>query len=187
MRATDRAEPSLRATVHLIEGVSRFCGAVAAALVFVLMALMVYEVVVRYALSAPTIWGYEVSTSIMGASFLLAIAYALSTDSHVRIDFLHDWLGPRARYGFDLIGYAFVLPLLIWLTFGLWDYFYGAFHSWERSGQSAWNPIIWPFRLILFVGVLAWTLQVAAEVVKAAYALLGRPLQPQPAPRPPTE
>ena len=36
-----------------------------------------------------------------------------ATDSHVRINFLHNWLGERARHGFDLLGYAIVLPLLV--------------------------------------------------------------------------
>jgi TRAP-type mannitol/chloroaromatic compound transport system permease small subunit len=61
-----------------------------------------------------------------------------------------------------------VLPLLVWLTWGLWDYWYGAFKTAEKSGQSAWNPPVWPFRLVLFLGILAWTLQTIAEVVKSA-------------------
>jgi hypothetical protein len=86
----------------------------------------------------------------------------------VRINFLHDWLGERARHGFDLLGYAIVLPLLVWLTWGLWDYWYGAFKTAEKSGQSAWYPPVWSFRLVLFLGILAWTLQTIAEVVKSA-------------------
>jgi TRAP-type mannitol/chloroaromatic compound transport system permease small subunit len=157
----------LRTLIRSIEALSRGFGAVAAGLVLLLIVLMIYEVVVRYVLSAPTLWGYEVTTWVMGASFVLAIAYALATDSHVRINFLHDWLGQRARHACDLAGYAIVLPLLVWLTYGLWDYWYGAFRTAERSGQSAWNPVVWPFRLILFLGVLACTLQTVAEVVKS--------------------
>jgi TRAP-type mannitol/chloroaromatic compound transport system permease small subunit len=166
----------VRVLVRTIESISRLSGRVAALLVLLLIILMIYEVVVRYVLNAPTTWGYEVSTWVMGGSFVLAIAYALATDSHVRIDFLHDWLGDRARHVFDLLGYAIVLPLLGWLTWGLWEYFYAPLLSGERTGQSAWNPVVWPFRLVLFVGVAVWTLQVIAEVVKAAFALAGRPL-----------
>jgi TRAP-type mannitol/chloroaromatic compound transport system permease small subunit len=170
----------VRALVRSIETISRLGGYAAAALVLTLIILMVYEVVVRYAFSAPTVWGYELSTWAMGASFVLAIAYALMTDSHVRVDFLHDLLGPGARHVFDLLGYIlFVLPLLLWLSWGMWGYFYGALATAERSGQSAWNPVIWPFRLVLLVGVVIFTLQVIAEVVKSAYALAGRPLSRQ--------
>jgi TRAP-type mannitol/chloroaromatic compound transport system permease small subunit len=171
----------VRTLVRFIETISRLGGYAAAALVLTLVFLMVYEVVVRYVFSAPTVWGYELSTWVMGASFVLAIAYALMTNSHVRVDFLHDLLGPRARHAFDLLGYVlFVLPLLLWLSGGMWGYFYGALATAERSGQSAWNPVIWPFRLVLFLGVVALALQVVAEVVKSAFALAGRPLAPQP-------
>ena len=170
----------MRALVRSIEAISRLGGYAAAALVLTLVLLMVYEVVVRYVFSAPTIWGYELSTWVMGASFVLAIAYALMTDSHVRVDFLHDLLGRKARHAFDLLGYVlFVLPLLLGLSGGMWSYFYGALTTAERSGQSAWNPVIWPFRLVLFLGVVALTLQVVAEIVKSAFALAGRPLAPQ--------
>lgn len=176
----------MRAVVRSIEAISRASGYAAAALVLLLIALMVYEVVVRYVFNAPTTWGYEVSTWVMGGSFVLAIAYALATDSHVRIDVLHDWLGRRARHAFDLLGYAVVLPLLVWLASGMWEYFWAPFLSGERTGQSAWNPRVWPFRLVLFLGVAVWTLQVVAEVVKAAFALAGRPLDAAaPAPSPP--
>src|SRR5918992_2237800 len=169
----------VRALVRFIETISRLGGYAAAALVLMLVLLMVHEVVVRYVFSAPTVWGYELSTWVMGASFVLAIAYALMTDSHVRVDFLHDLLGARARHAFDLLGYVlFVLPMLLWLSGGMWGYFYGALTTAERSGQSAWNPVIWPFRLVLFLGVVALTLQVVAEIVKSAFALAGRPLTP---------
>jgi TRAP-type mannitol/chloroaromatic compound transport system permease small subunit len=173
----------LRSLIRSVETLSRIFGYGAAGLVFLLIVLMIYEIIVRYVFSTPTIWGYEVTTWVMGGSFVLAIAYALLTDSHVRIDFLHDWLGERARHGFDLLGYAIVLPLLVWFTWGLWDYWYGAFKTAERSGQSAWNPLVWPFRLVLFLGVLAWTLQTIVEIFKSALWFLG--WRPEPGPEPP--
>jgi TRAP-type mannitol/chloroaromatic compound transport system permease small subunit len=170
----------VRLLVRSIETISRFGGYTAAALVLTLVILMVYEVVVRYVFAAPTVWGYELSTWVMGASFVLAIAYALMTDSHVRVDFVHDLLGPRSRHAFDVLGYIlFVLPLLLWLSWGMWGYFYAALTTAERSGQSAWNPVIWPFRLVLFLGVVTLTLQVIAEVVKSMSALAGAPLEPE--------
>jgi TRAP-type mannitol/chloroaromatic compound transport system permease small subunit len=177
----------VRTIIRSIQAVSRIFGYAAAGLVLLLIVLMIYEVIVRYLFSAPTVWGYEITTWVMGATFVLAIAYALLTDSHVRIDFLHDWLGERARHGFDLLGYAIVLPLLVWLTWGLWDYWYGAFKTAEKSGQSAWNPLVWPFRLVLFLGVLAWTLQTTAEVVKSALWFVGWRLEAETEPPVPVE
>ena len=80
----------MRALVRTIDGISRLFGAVAAALVIVLVTLMLYDVVLRYLFNAPTIWGNDLNTWLMGASFVLSIAYAMATDSHVRVDLLAD-------------------------------------------------------------------------------------------------
>ena len=166
----------LRAFVRGIEIVSRLGGYLAALLVLLLIALMIYEVIVRYVFGAPTIWSYEVSTWVMGGSFVLAIAYALSSGSHVRIDVLQPLLPAKAQPAIDLLGYAILLPLLLWLCWEMWDYIATPLRTGERSGQSAWNPVIWPFRLVLFAGVVLWVLQTSAEIVKCAFTLANKPL-----------
>ena len=161
----------------MADGVSRLFGAIAAALVIVLVVLMLYDVVLRYIFNAPTIWGNDLNTWLMGASFVLSIAYAMSTDSHVRVDLLYDErTRPRIRY-FDLIGLAFIiLPTVAYLTVGLYDHFMTAYQSGERSGSGGWNPIVWPFKFILLVGFAIFTLQIVAEIIKRVASLMSRPL-----------
>jgi TRAP-type mannitol/chloroaromatic compound transport system permease small subunit len=147
----------MRAMVRAIDGLSRLFGAVAALLVIALVVLMLYDVLLRYAFNAPTTWGNDMNTWLMGASFILSIAYAMSTDSHVRVDLLYDESSrPRIRY-FDLIGLTFViLPTVAWITWGLWDHFQEAYRTGERSGSGGFNPIVWPFigLQLLVVGLL---------------------------------
>jgi TRAP-type mannitol/chloroaromatic compound transport system permease small subunit len=167
----------MRALVRTMDSVSRFFGAVGAVLVIVLVTLMLYDVVMRYVFNAPTIWGNDVNTWLMGASFVLSIAYAMSTDSHVRVDLLYtDHNRSRMRL-VDLIGLTLiVLPTLAWVTWGLAGHFLEAYRIGERTGSGGWNPIVWPFKLIIFVGFALFTLQTVAEILKRAAALLGRPL-----------
>jgi TRAP-type mannitol/chloroaromatic compound transport system permease small subunit len=167
----------MRALVRAVDGVSRFFGAIAAALVIVLVTLMLYDVVLRYLFNAPTIWGNDLNTWLMGASFVLSIAYAMSTDSHVRVDLLYDQrTRPRIRY-FDLAGLALIiLPTVTWVTLGLFDHFMAAYQSGERSGSGGWNPIVWPFKLILLAGFAIFTLQIVAEIIKRLASLMGKSL-----------
>ena len=168
----------MRGLVRAVDGISRFFGAIAAALVIVLVVLMLYDVVLRYLFNAPTIWGNDLNTWLMGASFVLSIAYAMSTDSHVRVDLLYDRrTRPRIRY-FDLIGLTLIiLPTVTWVTLGLFDHFMTAYQSGERSGSGGWNPIVWPFKLILLVGFVVFTLQIGAEIIKRAASLMGKPFE----------
>lgn len=162
----------------MVDGISRLFGAIAAALVIVLVALMLYDVVLRYAFNAPTAWGNDLNTWLMGASFVLSIAYAMSTDSHVRVDLLYDRrTRPRIRV-FDLIGLTLIiLPTVGWVTLGLFDHFMTAYRTGERSGSGGFNPIVWPFKLILFVGFAIFTLQIVAEIIKRATSLMGKPVE----------
>ena len=167
----------MRGLVRAVDSVSRLFGAIAAVLVIVLVVLMLYDVVLRYVFNAPTIWGNDLNTWLMGASFVLSIAYAMSTDSHVRVDLLYDQrTRPRIRI-FDLVGLAaIVLPTVAWITLGLFDHFMTAYQTGERSGSGGWNPIVWPFKLVLLVGFAIFTVQIAAEIIKRAASLMGSPL-----------
>ena len=168
----------MRGLVRAVDGISRLFGIVSACLVIVLVVLMLYDVLLRYAFNAPTSWGNDMNTWLMGSSFLLSIAYAMSTDSHVRVDLLYtDETKHRMRV-VDLIGLALiVLPTLAWLSVGLFGHFMDAIKSGERSGSGGWNPIVWPFKLIMFVGFAIFTLQVAAEIIKRIAALAGSPIE----------
>jgi TRAP-type mannitol/chloroaromatic compound transport system permease small subunit len=168
----------MRALVRAIDGVSRIFGAAAAVLVIVLVVLMLYDVVLRYVLNAPTIWGNDLNTWLMGASFVLSIAYAMSTDSHVRVDLLYNRQTRRHIRLFDVVGLVLIiLPTVAWLTVGLFDHFMTAYQNGERSGSGGWNPIVWPFKAILFAGFAIFTLQIIAEIIKRIASLMGQPFE----------
>lgn len=167
----------MRQLVRAIDKVSAACGVFAAVLVIALIILMLYDVVLRYVFNAPSLWAFDINTWLMGSAFVLSIAYALSHDSHVRVDLLYSRrTRPLLRY-VDLIGFTFILlPASVWITWGLWHYFYEAFLTGEKSGTSAWNPVLWPFRFILFVGFFVFALQIVAEILKRIASIRGRPI-----------
>lgn len=164
----------LFAVYRRIEVVTRLFGYVGAGIVLVLIAAMDYEVLMRYVFHDPTLWAYEVGYFLMAASFLFTIGFAMIMRSHIRVDFLYGRLSPKKKAAIDFIGYLFFLfPIVTWTTYGLWNYFLGALVSGERSGESAWNPVIWPFRIILVVGFALFTIQIVAEIFKCVLVLKG--------------
>lgn len=161
--------------VRLIERLSGGFGLLGAIIVAPLILATVYEVFSRYLFNAPTIWAYEIAYMAMGTNFLLGAAVTLRDRGHIRIDLLYARWPPRIQALIDIIGYTCLfLPVAWWVSWGLWKYAYYAFLSGETSGDSAWNPIIWPFRLVFFSGFVLLALQATAELIKAAYILAGR-------------
>jgi TRAP-type mannitol/chloroaromatic compound transport system permease small subunit len=164
----------MRLLLRAIERISIVSGETTAWLVVPLILATTYDVVARYAFNAPTQWAYEVGYMMMGAQALLGIAYTLRAGGHIRIEAFSQRFSQTGKAVVDLIGYAVVLPCLGWVTWSLWSYWVGAFRSGELSGQSAWNPVIWPFRLIFFIAFVLVVLQIVAEIIKAVLYLTGR-------------
>ena len=160
--------------VRLVGALSLWGGRAAALLVVPLVFAMVYEVVSRYAFGAPTVWAFEISYMMMGAIFLMAIAYALLVGQHVNVDFIHDALPKRVVALIDLLAYVLLTGLSAWLTYGLLNYANAAYQSGEGSGLSSWNPPVWPYRYIFAIGFGLFTLQCLGKVVENLLAALGR-------------
>jgi len=160
--------------LRLIERLSGVSGEATAWLVVPLILATTYDVVARYAFNAPTQWAYEVGYMMMGSQALLGMAYTLRERGHVRIEAFTQRFSQGSKAVIDLCGYAVVLPCLCWITWSLWSYWIGAYRSGELSGQSAWNPVIWPFRLVFFIAFVLLVLQIIAEIIKAILYLTGQ-------------
>lgn len=167
----------MRLLVAAIERVNFGVGCFAALLIVPLVLATCYEVFARYLFGAPTIWAFELGYMLTGAYFLLGAALTLQRGEHIRIDLIYARLRPRRKASIDLACYVLLfIPFAIFLGIRLWEYTASAYVSGEGSGQSAWNPPIWPFRLVFVVGFATMGLQALAEVGKCILTLSGRPI-----------
>jgi TRAP-type mannitol/chloroaromatic compound transport system permease small subunit len=126
-----------------------------------------YEVFVRYVLGRPTTWAYDVSYITYGALFLMAGAYTLARNGHVRADMLYRFWRPRRQATLDLVLYIiFFFPGVIAL---IYSGFVFARMSWMFKEVSVFSPAgapIFPLKaLIPITGVLLF-LQGVAEVIR---------------------
>jgi TRAP-type mannitol/chloroaromatic compound transport system permease small subunit len=154
----------------LIRGIERLVGTVGIAAAMLLVPLVLatcWEVFSRYVLDQPTVWAYEVGYILTGSHFLLGLAYTLREGLHIRIDIFTGSMSPRTRALLDTIAYSIVLPLLAWLAWMLLQYLIAGYARGERSGQSALNLPVWPFRVVFFVSFLLFALQVFVELLKS--------------------
>ncbi len=74
-------------SLKYINLVSIWLGQAAMLLTCLLVCSMLYEVAARYIFHAPTLWAFDLSYMLNGSIFLLAGAYSLHHEAHVRIDF----------------------------------------------------------------------------------------------------
>jgi len=158
--------------LHFIDSLSAWFGKAFAWCIVILTFSTCYEVFVRYVLNKPTVWAFDMSVQMYGALFMMAGAYALSQDAHVRGDVLYRLMPTRLQAGVDLALYILFLgPGALALIF----YGYGfAADSWfykEVSWSSPSRIQIYFFKTLIPVSGVLVLLQGIAESVRCIICL----------------
>ena len=153
-----------------IDRISTLVGSTAATLVFPLGLIMTYEALARFTLNWPTFWAYELSYMLTGAHFALGIALVTRNNAHIRIDFLYSRMPVRFKYLLDFtILFFFMVPLIIWVSVSLVEYAWSSWLIGETSGESGWNPLVWPVRAAIAAGFVIFSAQLISEAIKTGY------------------
>ena len=137
-----------------------------------LVGVCVIEVFARYVLNSPTIWAFDLTFMAHGSLFVTTGAYALQKQAHVKIDILSNKFPVKVQSGLNLVAYLFIfLPAVLLLTHATIKRTWSAYLTDEVELVSAWGPLVWPFFLILSIGLLALVLQIVAEITKNSILL----------------
>jgi len=150
-----------------IDKLSTFVGQTFSWLIVALTLLISWEVFSRYALDNPHAWAFDAMIMLYGTLFMMAGAYTLSKNGHVRGDVLYSFFRPRTQASLDLLLYiVFFVPGVIALTYA--GYFYAA-ESWainEHSNITADGPPVYPFKTVIPLAGLILLLQGMVEIVR---------------------
>ncbi len=131
-----------------------------------------YEVFVRYALRDPTSWAFDMSYIMYGALFLMAGAYALSRNAHVRGDVFYRLWPQRVQAGVELVLYfLFFFPGVIALMYAGWGYGHEAWRIQEVSVNSPVGVPVWQLKLLIPFAAFFLFLQGIAEVLRCVVCL----------------
>lgn len=115
----------------------------------------------------------EAQWYLYGAAFLLAAAYTLKQNEHIRIDIVYGALSRRSQHWIDLIGHLFFLmPFAILMDVYFTTYVLQSYHSGEVS-NNAGGLVLWPAKALLLVGMLLLTLQGVSEIIKKIAVMRG--------------
>ena len=131
-----------------------------------------WEVFRRYALDSPRPWAFDVMIYFYGTLFMMAGAYTLSKNGHVRGDILYGFFQPRTQATIDLVLYlVFFLPGVFALTYA--GYFYAA-DSWrinEHSTITYEGPPLYPFKTVIPLAGAILLLQGIVEIIRCVICL----------------
>jgi TRAP-type mannitol/chloroaromatic compound transport system permease small subunit len=150
-----------------IDKVSTWIGQFFSWLIVALTFMISWEVFSRYVLDSPHAWAFDVMSMMYGSLFMMAGAYTLSKNGHVRGDVLYGFFPPRLQAWLDLILYlVFFIPGVVALAYAGYGF---AAESWainEHSNITADGPPIYPFKTILPIAGAFLLAQGLVEIVR---------------------
>ena len=155
-----------------IDRISTWVGQAFAWLIMGLTLLISWEVFSRYVLGNPHAWAFDAMIMLYGTLFMMAGAYTLSKNGHVRGDVLYGFFPPRLQAGLDLVLYfVFFIPGVVALCWAGYTY---AAESWainEHSNITADGPPIYPFKTVIPIAGFLLLAQGLVEIVRCVMCL----------------
>jgi TRAP-type mannitol/chloroaromatic compound transport system permease small subunit len=157
----------------LIDRISSGVGSLVSWLILVAVLVSAGNAVVRKAFDMSSNAWLELQWYLYSAVFLLAAAYALQRNDHIRIDIVSNALPKTVRNIIELIGHFFMLmPFTVLMIYETVPFVLRSYQQQENS-SNAGGLIVWPAKALLLAGFLLLALQGVSEIIKRIAIMRG--------------
>ena len=166
---------SLGKFCRIIDAVSEWIGKGISFLVILMVLLLVYEVIMRYAFNSPTVFAHETSLFLYGTTGMLAGAWVLRHDGHVKMDAIYGRLPLRTRAIMDLATaplFFLLVGVVLWTG---WDMAYFSVKVNEHT-QTPWGPPYYPLKLAIPLSAFLLLFQGLAKFIRDFFRTYKREL-----------
>lgn len=158
--------------LFLVDRISTWVGKAFAWLILALTFQVSWEVFSRYVLNKPNPWSFDLMIMMYGTVFMMAGAYTLAKNGHVRGDVLYGFFPPRLQASLDLLLYfLFFIPGIVALVWAGYTYAMESFAIRETSTLTANGPPLYPFKMIIPISGVLLLLQGFAEIVRCVICI----------------
>jgi len=155
-----------------VDKISTWVGQAFSWLIVALTLHISWEVFSRYVLDHPRAWAFDAMIMMYGTLFMMAGAYTLAKNGHVRGDVIYGFFTPRAQAILDLTLYiVFFIPGIVALTYA--GYFYAS-ESWainEHSNITAEGPPVYPFKTVIPLAGAFVLVQGIVEIIRCVICI----------------
>jgi TRAP-type mannitol/chloroaromatic compound transport system permease small subunit len=149
-----------------VDRMSTWLGQAFAWLIVTLTLMITWEVFSRYVLNRPHDWALNLQIMMYGTLFMMAGAYTLSKNGHVRGDVLYGFFRPRTQATIDLVLYvAFFLPGVVAMAWAGWEYANESLAIREKTFSATPLPL-YPFKFVIPIAAGMLLLQGFVEIVR---------------------
>ena len=141
-------------------------------LMVALMAVVVFDVLMRYFLNAPTLWAFELALILGSTGYMLSWGEIERVGMHLRVDVFYTSCSPRWKALIDVIGttVAWYPVYVVYMIVG----FKWAIRAWrinEVMVESYWYPPAAPTRTLIIIGLTMVCAQITVSLIKNIHVL----------------
>jgi TRAP-type mannitol/chloroaromatic compound transport system permease small subunit len=173
---------ALLAFSRAIDAVTRFIGYHVRWLILAAVLVSAVNAIIRKAFDTSSNAWLELQWLLFGAVFMLAAAYTLQKNAHVRIDVVSSRLKKRSRDIIDLVCHLVMLaPIVLIMIYLSWPFFWQSYVENENSANAG-GLIVWPSKFFVLAGFVLLFFQMISEVIKRIAVLNGDLIEPEPQP-----
>lgn len=141
-------------------------GELASLLILLIMAVVTYEVISRYAFNTPTSWAWLINKQLFGVFVLIAGGFTLVHNSHIRIEMVYERSSPGFR---RIVNGLSLLAALLFLGSLLWKSTVMGLEAWETKevAMGVFKLPLYPLKMIMPIGALLFILGCIATTFKS--------------------
>ena len=170
----------LLALSRTIDRINEFIGRWVSWLILLAILVSAGNAIIRKVFDTSSNAWLELQWYLFGAAFMLAAAYTLKQNEHIRIDIVYGLFPRRVQHWIDLCGHVlFLMPFCLLMVYYLVPYVSRSVHSGEMS-TNAGGLIIWPAKAMLLAGFVLLALQGVSEIIKKIAVMRGKMEDPNP-------
>ncbi|MGA8292160.1 MAG: TRAP transporter small permease subunit [Rhodoplanes sp.] len=166
--------PQLSMLADAINRLTAAVGRGAAWCVLFITLVQVAVVLLRYALGLGSIWLQESIIYGHATLFMLAAAWTLQVDRHVRVDVFYGEAAPRRKALVDAFGaVVFLFPFCIVLLWFSLPYVARSYAILERSRETSGLPLVFVLKSLIPLFAILLAVQGLAQLIRSVLVLAG--------------
>ena len=149
---------AVKSFVRSVDKINTVVGIFSMYLVFMMIAILLYEPIARNLFGISSIWAVEMAQFTMAAYYLLGGGFSMILKGHVRMDLLYGRWSEKKKAKVDAITSLFLIFYLVFLLIGAYSSIeYAVMYG--QKNRSAWAPYMAPIKIIMGIGILMMLLQ----------------------------
>jgi TRAP-type mannitol/chloroaromatic compound transport system permease small subunit len=158
---------------RLIDGLNTLIGRTVCWLVLLMVLVQFSIVVLRYVFGIGSLAMYELVVYMHGLLFMMAAAYTLAEDGHVRVDIFYRGAAPRTKALVNIIGVlGLLVPTCVIILYLAWPYVIRSWSVLEGSRETSGLPGVFLFKTVILLFASMLLLQGISIVLRATRTLL---------------